>query len=202
MASRYFFVLLFCSLAACARAPDRALPGDSVGADGSVVLAPPRMSTSPSVGHDVPSDPIRDRLFPPELVMEHQAELDLTVAQRDTITKEVEKLQKDMLGMQWDMQKEKEKLVKSLDADHVDEAGAAASAARVMEFETKIKSAHLGMLVRVKNALTPEQQRKLRVVRDQERCAAAPASPPASASAKPAPKKPAPRPQATGQDVF
>jgi len=113
-----WLTLVFCmALAACARSAEP-LPGDSVKADGAVTLSPPRMSTSP-VPAPREADPIRDRLFPPELVMEHQVEIDLTIAQRDAISKEVEKLQKDMLAMQWDMQHEKEKLVKSLDAEMV-----------------------------------------------------------------------------------
>jgi Spy/CpxP family protein refolding chaperone len=194
--SRSLCLVFFVTLAACARSA-APLPGDSVSADGAVTLTPPRMSTSPSIAHDAPADPIRDRLFPPELVMEHQGEIELTIVQRETITKEVDKLQKDMLALQWDMQREKEKLVKALDADRVDEAATTSSSARVMELETKIKSAHLAMLVHVKNVLTPDQQRKLRVVRDQERCAPAP-----SVSAKPpAPRKKAP-PATSNPDVF
>ena len=121
--------------------------------------------------------------------MEHQVEIDLTISQRDAISKEVEKLQKDMLAMQWDMQHEKEKLVKTLDAEHVDETASNASAARVMELENKIKSAHLAMLIHVKNTLTADQQRKLRGARDQERGAPAP-------SAKPAPPPPQKKPAA------
>jgi Spy/CpxP family protein refolding chaperone len=193
--SRSLCLVFFVTLAACARSA-APLAGDSVSADGSVTLTPPRMSTSPSpIVHE--SDPIRDRLFPPELVMEHQGEIDLTIVQRETITKEVDKLQKDMLALQWEMQREKEKLVKALDADRVDEAATTASSGRVMEIETKIKSAHLAMLVHVKNVLTPDQQRKLRVVRDQERCAPAP-----SVSAKPpAPRKKA-APATSNPDVF
>ncbi len=179
------------TLLACAKAAP--LPGDSVQADGAVTLTPPRLSTSPAGAPTPPgADPVRDRLIPPELVMEHQGELSLTIAQRDAITAEVDKLQRDVLRMQWDMQAEKEKLVKALDADHVDEAAANASAARVMKLENDIKSAHLAMLIHVKNALTPDQLTKLRALREETRCAPPPASaaPTPSASAKPPPRKP------------
>ncbi len=178
------------ALVACAKAAPP-LPGDSVQPDGAVTLTPPRLSTSPAAQAGG-ADPVRDRLIPPELVMEHQGDLSLTIAQRDAITAEVDKLQRDVLRMQWDMQAEKEKLVKALDADHVDEPAANASAARVMKLENDIKSAHLGMLIHVKNTLTPEQIRKLHALRDETRCATTPA-PSASTSAKPTAPPPAPR---------
>lgn len=50
-----------------------------------------------------------------------------------------------------DLQGEKEKLVKLLDADRVDEAELQEAASRVTDREAKVKTSHLGMLVRVKN---------------------------------------------------
>ena len=70
-----------------------------------------------------------------------------------------------MVRLQWDLQGEKEKLVRVLSAERVDEKESAASAARVMERENKVKASHLAMLVRIKNHLTPAQQKKLRSLR-------------------------------------
>ncbi len=202
MSSRIRILALVVSLGLVACARSGPLPGDSVSADGAVTLAPPRFSTSPGgAGARDPHealDPIASRLFPPELVMEHQSEIELTIAQRDAMTKEVERAQKDLMRLQWDMQAEKEKLVKVLDAERVDEAGATAAAARVMDLETKIKATHLAMLIHVKNALTPEQQQKLRALRDESRCAAQEPASSASPSAPP-PSRPAapPRPTTT-----
>ena len=89
----------------------------------------------------------------------------ITPAQRDAILKEVERGQTEILHLQWELQGEKEKLVSVLDADKVDETKAKDQAANVMDFENRVKSAHLMMLVRVKNALTPAQQKTLRELR-------------------------------------
>ncbi|HEY8079660.1 MAG TPA: periplasmic heavy metal sensor [Labilithrix sp.] len=180
------------ALFACAKAAP--LPGDSVQADGAVTLTPPRLSTSPAAAVQTGADPIRDRLIPPELVMEHQGDLALTIAQRDAINAEVDKLQRDVLRMQWDMQAEKEKLVKALDADHVDEPAVNASAARVMKLENDIKSAHLAMLVHVKNALTSDQIRTLRTLHDEARCAPAAATAPTASTSAPPPPSAEPAP--------
>lgn len=170
MSARHFFIVVFVAsgLAACARDRSGPLPGDSVADDGGVGLSPPRMTSAPreALPTREPLGPIESRLFPPELVMDHQGELGIDGVQRDAILREVQRGQAEMLRLQWDLQGEKEKLVKVLDGDHVDERASADAAARVMERETRVKASHLAMLVRVKNLLSAAQQRKLRELRD------------------------------------
>lgn len=151
-----------------------ALPGDSVSEDGSVTLTPPKPTLTPkgvgappptSAGSREPLGAVEATLFSAELVMEHQGEVGLDGPQREAILKEIERGQAEMVRLQWDLQSEKEKLVRVLSAERVDEKESAASAARVMERETKVKASHLAMLVRIKNRLTPAQQKKLRALR-------------------------------------
>jgi Spy/CpxP family protein refolding chaperone len=183
IARRVLVVAAF-ALAACAKSAPP-LPGDSVGADGAVALSPPKFSTIPEVHASDAKPalgPIESKLFAPEVVMEHQAAIGVTPAQKDAILKEVQRGQADMLHMQWDLDGDKEKLVALLDTDKVDEAKASAQAARLMADEDRIKAAHLSMLVRIKNMLSGEQQQKLRQLRDEGRPAPQP-------SASVAPKK-------------
>jgi Spy/CpxP family protein refolding chaperone len=135
-------VILF---AGCSRGP---LPGDT--------NAP---TPAPAGGQ------IEKLIVPYELVMEHQAELGLEQSQRDAILKEVDRAQSEMLHLQWDMSAEKEKLAKLLDSEKTDEAQALAAAERVMAVENKIKAANLTMLLRIKNALSADQQKKLKAWR-------------------------------------
>jgi hypothetical protein len=151
-------LLLLLCLCACAQRDRGPLPGDSVSSDGAVTLSPPRLQ-SPPLGS------IEATLFPPELVMENQGALGIDTAQRDALTKEIDKAQSERLHLQWQLDAEKEKLVKLLDADKVDEPRATEQATHVMDYENRIKSAHLAMLIRVKNLLTPDQQKKLRDLR-------------------------------------
>lgn len=163
-----FAALVLPVLVACAKGP---LPGDSVDPEGGVRLSPPR-PTSP-VAASRPSEPvgaIEARLFPPDLVMDHQAAIGLTGAQRDAITKEIDRGQGEVTKLQWELQAEKERLVKDLSSDRVDEAKAQETAARLMGIESRVKAAHLGMLVRIKNLLTPAQQTQLHALRDADRC--------------------------------
>ena len=163
------FALASAMLVSCAKSAGP-LPGDSVSAEGGVTLSPPRMSTAPRVSEArEPREAlgaIESRVFPPELIMDHQGELGIEPAQRDALVTEVAQSQAEMVQLSFDLQAEKEKLVKVLDADHVDEAKSREVATRLMDRENKVKASNLAMLVRVKNLLTPAQQKKLRELRD------------------------------------
>jgi Spy/CpxP family protein refolding chaperone len=176
MNARLLFVLSASVLVlGCAKKADRApLPGDSV-QDGSVTLTPARVpvaapATDARPRGAEPLSAIESKLFPPELVMEHQAAIALTPAQRDAVAKETERAHAELLKLQWELDEKKEKLVAVLDADKVDEAASKQAAAEVMKREDAIKAGHLAMLVRIKNVLSKEQQEKLRAIRDAERC--------------------------------
>lgn len=160
-------------LVACARSGPP-LPGDSVAQDGAVTLSPPRSSVAPQTREAM--GPVEARLFAPELVMEHQAAIALQPAQKEAMLKVVDAAQAELLRSKFDLEAEREKLTTVLEASKVDEARATEAAAQVMRREDAIKSAHLAMLVRVKNLLTPEQQDRLRALRDQDRCGVVPAS--------------------------
>jgi Spy/CpxP family protein refolding chaperone len=174
---RLSLLLLVALLAACARERSAPLPGDSVTNDGAVSLASPRLVTNATNAPAAPApreplSAIEVRLFPAELVMEHQADIALTHAQEDQITKELDKSQSELVKLQWELQKDKDKLVATLDDAKVDEAKSQKAAASLMLRENAIKAAHLGLLVRIKNVLTAEQQEKLRAIREGERCEA------------------------------
>ena len=111
------------------------------------------------------ADPIGSKLFPPELIMTHQAEIGLEDKQRETIVKELEKAQAQFPRLQWQLQAASQQLSKLLDAPQVDEAKALAQAGEVMKLETEIKRAHLGLLIRIRNALSDTQRSKLQALR-------------------------------------
>jgi len=115
-----------------------------------------------------PQDPVGQALYPPELVMQHQQALGITATQRAAITAALEKAQSRMLEIQWDVQGETRKLVELLDAATVDEAAALTQVDRVLELEREVKRAQLSLLIRIKNALTREQQAKLKALRGAE----------------------------------
>lgn len=105
-------------------------------------------------------------LFPPELVMQHQAALGLTPQQRTTITDAIKRLQGDVLDVQWDMQQASQRLTELLRGPQVDADAALAQVDQIFELEHTVKRVHLATLIRIKNTLTPEQQRLLLERRD------------------------------------
>jgi Spy/CpxP family protein refolding chaperone len=106
-------------------------------------------------------DPIRERLFPPELVMQHQAELGIDDRQRAALTKELAAFQSQIVDLQWKMSAAADDLARLLDAPRIDEARALAQADRVMSLEHDVKKSHLGLLIRIRNLLTDEQRAEL-----------------------------------------
>ena len=158
MDHRAFLFLLGVALTACAQQREP-LPGDSVKTDGAVAVAPARaqpIQPKEALGA------IESRVFPPEMLMERQAELGIDEKQRASIVAETERAQTEMTKLRWDLERDREALAKLLDAEPVDETAVAATAKRLTDVESRMKAVHLGMLVRIKNLLTPGQKQKLR----------------------------------------
>ncbi len=127
------------------------------------------LTAAPAFAADQPPDPIAESVFPPELVIQSQAEIQLTDAQREAIKGEVLKAQGRFQPLQWDLQAEVSKLAALLKAERVDEARALAQLKGVLDLEREIKTTQITLLVRIKNALTKEQQARLAEIRARKR---------------------------------
>jgi len=112
-------------------------------------------------------DPFAGNLFPPELIMQHQQTLGLGEEQKNFLKAELRKMQTRLTELQWNLQDEVEKLAALMKQDQVDEAQALTQLDKVLSLEREIKRAHIGLLIRVKNKLTPEQQARLREIQGQ-----------------------------------
>lgn len=112
-----------------------------------------------------PEDPIGDKLFPPDLIMGHQQELGLDDTTRKTIVAQIQQFQAAAVKIQWDLKAAGDALANLLAAPAVDEAKVLVEADKVMALEHDLKKAHLTLLIRLKNALTPTQQARLRGLR-------------------------------------
>jgi Spy/CpxP family protein refolding chaperone len=101
-------------------------------------------------------------LFPPDFVLMNQAALKLTDDQILAITKDVGATHEKVKAAQDSLRPLAEQLHGLLDKPKVDEAAAVALASQIHDQEKQIKMTHLGLMIRVKNVLSPEQQQKLR----------------------------------------
>ena len=110
-------------------------------------------------------DPFVKHLFPPELIMQRQAEIGLRDAQREQISAELQKAQQTFTSVQWRIAAEAEKLGKLLEAEAVDESRVLAQVDAILNLEREVKRTHMTLLVRIRNALTDDQRRRLRQLR-------------------------------------
>jgi Spy/CpxP family protein refolding chaperone len=113
-------------------------------------------------------DPFARSLFPPDTIMGHAQEIGLDDAQRTAIRNEVRRAQTKFLDLQFDLQTESEKMAPLLQEKPVDEAKVLAQVDRILALEKEVKKTQIGLLVRIKNLLTPAQQAKLSEMRKGE----------------------------------
>jgi TonB-dependent SusC/RagA subfamily outer membrane receptor len=111
------------------------------------------------------TDPLAKDMFPPELVMANQQAIDLTDSQRSAIQAAMRDAQSRFVDLQFAVSGEMEKLGQLLAPARVDEAAVLAQVDRVLAAEREIKRAQLGLMIRIKNRLTAEQQAELRALR-------------------------------------
>lgn len=110
-------------------------------------------------------DPLARFLFPPELVMQQQRAIGLKPDQRTAMTRAIQEFQTKVIDLQWQMQDETQRLAEIIGKPTVDQAAALAQVDKVLGVEREVKRAHIGLLIQIKNGLTPDQQAKLEQAR-------------------------------------
>jgi Spy/CpxP family protein refolding chaperone len=113
----------------------------------------------------LPPDPLADVMFPPEMVLGHARQLNLTDEQKAFVRNEVESTMTRFNELQWKLQDEMESLHETLKSNSVNEQQALAQLNNVLDIEREIKRLHVGLGIRIKNHLTPEQQEQLHRMR-------------------------------------
>jgi Spy/CpxP family protein refolding chaperone len=116
-------------------------------------------------GQEAADKVLGQNLFPPELVMQNQQKIGLKPEQRTAITEAIQQLQNKVVELQWRMQEEGQRLAEMLQRNTINESEALAQVDRVLAVERDVKRAHMAMLIRIKNTLTPEQQGMLKALR-------------------------------------
>ena len=100
-------------------------------------------------------------LFTPELIMRHYREIGLEPDQREVITRAVEELQVGLVDLQWRLMEATQQLEEALAPSSVEQTRALTLVDQVLAMEREVKTRHLTALIRIKNALTEEQQEAL-----------------------------------------
>ena len=128
----------------------------------SVALSAGRAANDDGMTQQHGPDPLAESFFPPELILQHQLEIGLNEEQKVFFKSEGRKAQTRFTELQWTLQDEMEKLQALIKSPRVDEVQTLAQLDKLLDVERNIKRTQIGLLVRFKNQLTPEQQAQLR----------------------------------------
>lgn len=115
-----------------------------------------------------PNDPFAESLFPPELVIQNQQALGLSEDQIEYIKSEIQRVQTYFTDLQFQLQRDVERMADILSLEQVDERHALVVLERILSTEREIKKAQVSFLIHIKNKLTAEQQKKLREIKKKQ----------------------------------
>ena len=135
--------------------------GPPPGGQPPLASGPPHGQTRP------PMDPMAQHLFPPDLVMHNAQEIGLSEDQRHAIEGEMQKIQTQFVDLNKKLQGEMDSLGGLVKSEKVDEDKVRSQLDKVLSAENEIKKTQLGLMVRIKNQLTGQQQGQLREMRRQ-----------------------------------
>ena len=156
MIAAVFAVAFLFATVTCAQEPGQ--PGHPPNAPGADNL-PNRPPHPPN------PDPLAHLMFPPDMIMNHARQLNLTEEQKAFMRSEIQKTTASFQDLQWKLQDQMELLQETMKSTSVNEQQALAQLDKVLELEREIKRLHIGLAVRLKNRLTPEQQDQLHKMR-------------------------------------
>ena len=135
----------------------------------NVLILSAWLAATPLLAQQAPpapgDDPLRDALFPPELVMRHQQAIGLTQEKKTYLREEIRKAQLRFTELQWLLQDAMESMRSLLEQTPAPEQPILGQLEKVLEAEREIKRTQISLMVRIKNKLTAEQQARLRELR-------------------------------------
>jgi len=122
-----------------------------------LVLAAVSLSMGSAYAAGPKGDVFKGKLFPPNVILEHKAELNLSKEQFTAIRAAVVDVQSGVAEHEWDIAEAYQALMLELDKTPID-------AKRVLDYvdaallaENQVKKKQVSMLIRLKNLLTAEQ---------------------------------------------
>ncbi len=110
-------------------------------------------------------DVFKKELFSTDLVMKYRSEINLSDAQADQIKKAHSGQIESFNNTKWDLDNALHKLDKQLAATNVNEKEALAQMEKVLQLEETLKRMRLGLMIKIKNVLSADQQATLKNLR-------------------------------------
>ncbi len=122
-----------------------------------ISLAVVCLSVGTASAQQAKDDVFKGKLFAPDVILQQQAELNLTKEQFTGIRAAVVEVQSGIAEHEWDMREAYQALMLELDKTPVSEAEVLKYATTALLAENQVKKKQMAMLVKLKNLLTAEQ---------------------------------------------
>jgi hypothetical protein len=122
-----------------------------------ILLAATCFATSVVVAAEAREDVFKGKLFPPNVILQHQAELDLNKEQFTAIKAAVVNVQANVAEHEWDMREAYQGMMAELDRKPIDEDQVLEFVSAALLAENEVKKLQVAMLISLKNLLTDEQ---------------------------------------------
>jgi len=139
-----------------ARPPDQRPPGER---------APDQRPPGQRPPDQRPPDPMRESLFPPELVMRNAEAIGLTDLQRESVMAEMRKAEGRFREFDPQIRKEMQAMLDLTKEERPDPEKVLAQLDKVLAAEREMKRTHMALMIAIKNILTPAQQAQLQELR-------------------------------------
>ncbi|MDH3440010.1 MAG: hypothetical protein OEM63_04605 [Gammaproteobacteria bacterium] len=109
-------------------------------------------------------DVFKGKLFPPNIILEHQDELELTRDQFTAIRAAVVETQGSVAEHEWDLREAYQQVMSDLDEVPVDEDKVMENVQKALLAENEVKKLQVRLLLELRNLLTDEQMKYLQSV--------------------------------------
>jgi len=111
------------------------------------------------------TDPLAERLFPPDLILHNSENIGLSDAKRQEILSRVEKAQVRFQELEQALRKERDAMVALLDREKSDETALLKQLDVLNARERDVKREQFGLMLSLRNMLTADQQARLKELR-------------------------------------
>jgi len=116
-------------------------------------------------GQGAQRDVFKGKLFAPNIILEHQDELNLSKEQFTAIRAAVVEVQANVAEHEWDLREAYQRVIADLDDEPVDENKVMENVEAALLAENEVKKLQVAMLIRLRNLLTDEQMAYLQSVK-------------------------------------
>ena len=131
-----------------------------------LILAASCVLAGPAAAQGEKGDVFKGKLFPPNVILENQAELGLSKEQFTAIKKAVVEVQANVAEHEWDVREAYMSIMAELDKSPINEDKALEYVNAALLAENQVKKEQMAMLIRLKNLLTDEQRAYLEANRE------------------------------------